>query len=271
MSLIIISGLSGSGKTIALKTLEDNGFYCVDNLPFQLLPELLQWHQKEHHTQHMAISMDARTMTSPVNQEWFSKLPTNTRILFLESRDDVLLQRFAQTHRIHPLSWKTKGTLPENLHQERSLLAPLRDVAFVMDTSDMGIAQLRHAIQNWLQLPERKRIMIFSSFGFKYGIPADANNIFDVRILPNPYWHQHLQTLTGQDQPVKDFFQAEPDVQRMIDDIEQFIRSWLFSLPMVHIAVGCTGGQHRSVYVAESLAEQFKNDAHIEIRHRDLS
>ena len=281
--LFIISGRSGSGKSAVLHVLEDMGFSCVDNLPFPLLPTLVEHIKHARDDKHFAISIDARNTSTDLQQ-----FPTIVRspimadidcqVLFIDASDTVLLQRFSETRRKHPLSDRHID-LKEALRLERRLLAPITNVAdLVLDTSKLSLYDLRDLIKQRTaggQAPGTA--VLFQSFGFKHGVPQDADLVFDVRCLPNPYWKMELRALDGRDQPVMEFLKAQADVADMIDDIRQFLTTWLpryeaSNRSYITIAVGCTGGKHRSVYLCEQLYKHFKTSSNnVQLRHRELA
>ncbi|MFT5483965.1 MAG: UPF0042 nucleotide-binding protein [Halieaceae bacterium] len=284
MRLIVISGRSGSGKSTALNLLEDEGYYCVDNLPAALLPALVeQVFDNESPTyQKLAVCIDARNAWKDLSRfpELISSLPENLSvdILYLDADENSLLKRFSETRRRHPLS-NANTPLAEAIESELELLEPIaRASSLTMNTSDMTIYELRNVIRERLvgRTPKRMSIL-FQSFGFKRGVPTDADIVFDVRVLPNPHWIPDLRTKTGMETEVIDFLGSEPLVQEMLDDISQFLQNWLpryeqNNRSYITIAIGCTGGQHRSVYVVENLRQQFSaNDNHVLIRHRELN
>ncbi|UOO93637.1 RNase adapter RapZ [Vitreoscilla stercoraria] len=280
MRVILISGLSGSGKSIALKSLEDLGFFCVDNLPLELLPHLVMWYQSKSDTKHLAICLDMR---AGMSQEHFlpmleaiKKSVRQFDVLYLEAKTEILLNRFSETRRRHPLT-HDNCTLAEALKYEREWLYPLREHAHVVDTSALSTPKLRQYITAWVNLPKSNLQIVFQSFGFKYGIPSDADFVLDVRSLPNPHYEASLRALTGKDKPVAIYFKANPVVQDMINDITAYLNKWLPRIEQenrsyVTVAIGCTGGQHRSVYIVEQLALSFKAASKNEvlIRHRQL-
>lgn len=280
MKLIIISGRSGSGKSICLRVLEDMGFYVVDNLPIALLPDLLNVLQPTH--PQIAVSLDSRNMPSdPIKaDETLQLLYADDRqidVLYLDADDDTLMKRYSETRRKHPLT-NAKVTLQEAIDLERKLLEPMFDRADVkIDTRDTSADDLMRLLRDRIIPREKSNLSIlFESFGFKYGTPLDADYIFDIRCLPNPYWEPDLRKLTGLDQPVIDFLQSHAMVKRMQDSIASFLEQWIPEFKQnkrsyLTIALGCTGGQHRSVYLVECLAKHFKGSHHtIQVRHREL-
>jgi len=276
MQVVLISGLSGSGKSIALNVLEDAGYYTVDNLPVALLPQLVA-HLTEIGCERAAIAVDVRSgvgiVELPQQVETVRGLVDDVRLIFLNARDDTLIARFSETRRRHPLA-SDDVTLAEAIPQERHALAPVAEMSHNIDTSDMHPNTLRAWVKDFIRADARKGMMLmFQSFGFKFGIPLDADLVFDVRCLPNPHYDAKLRGLTGCDQPVIDFLSAAPEVRYMADDIRRFVATWLPSYirdnrSYLTVAIGCTGGQHRSVYMAEWLAERFRGDAQVTVRHR---
>ncbi|CAB1367302.1 RNase adapter RapZ [Denitratisoma oestradiolicum] len=280
MRLILISGLSGSGKSVALHMLEDSGYYCVDNLPAPLLPQLVAQLQAEDYTR-VAVAMDMRGGRS------IAALPKQlrdleatggieVRFLFLDSRDEVLIQRFSETRRAHPLALG-EMTLAEAIGREREALDTLANLGHRLDTSQLRPNALRQFIKDLADLDAGQGLtLLFTSFGFKHGLPLDADLVFDVRCLPNPHYDPLLRPLTGRDAAVVDFLQAQPEVGRMAEDIRRFVADWLPAYvrdnrSYLTVAIGCTGGQHRSVYFAEWLAARFRDQARVLVRHRGLT
>ncbi len=276
MKLIIVSGLSGAGKSIALNSLEDIGAYCVDNLPIALLPAFAAQIPQiciEHEC--VTVGLDARTIHDlPALLETLDSLPTPYEILFLEADDNVLIKRFSETRRKHPLTFQS-FSLSEAIQYEKKLLEPLADRADIrINTSDMHIHQLRDLIRLQIHLHQKQNLSIlFESFGFKYGLPRNADFVFDVRCLPNPHWDTELRHLTGKDAAVIRFLQAQPKVKQMLDDLMWFLDNWITQFAnrsYLTIAIGCTGGQHRSVYIAEQLVQYFTEKHDVLVRHREL-
>ncbi len=271
MRLIIISGLSGSGKSVALHVLEDLGFYCIDNMPAALLKSLLDEVRRidERSPVRVAVGVDARN-----RQQDLESLPTlidelrrdnvQTDVLFLQASDDILLKRYSETRRRHPLD-REGLELRAAIREERELLGQVINTAdLVIDTSRTSVYDLGDAIRQRVEPRERSMLsVLIESFGYKHGIPADADFVFDLRCLPNPYWQQELRALTGHDEPVSRFLDAEPAFMQMFEDILAFLLRWIpkyvsFDRSYLTIAIGCTGGQHRSVYMAEKLAKVLK-------------
>lgn len=276
MRIVLISGLSGSGKSIALHLLEDVGFVCVDNLPVQLLPELIHYYQQNQISE-LGVSVDIR---SKFRFNDVLQLVDNLRsqghqvdILFLTASKEVLLRRFAETRRSHPLV-KDGQTLSESMISERNYMTELENQAYIIDTSLLNVSKLRFYIRQWLNLPTASIHVVLESFGFKFGLPQGLDFVFDARCLPNPYYEDKLRPFSGLDQPIIDFFKQQIKMTKMIDDIGFFLRKWLPDMEQesrsyVNIGIGCTGGQHRSVYIVESLAILLKPYNTL-IRHRQL-
>ncbi len=286
MRMIIVSGLSGSGKSIALQTLEDLNYYCVDNLPVQLLKPFATatLARASRLAQTTAVGIDARNFRDELTQfpailAELRKSGLAVEILFLQAADEALLKRYSETRRRHPLSLETGVPLVEAIRRERRLLEPIASQAdLVIDTSHTNVHELRGLVGNRLHdTPPGFLSILFESFGFKHGIPDDADFVFDVRCLPNPHWEPLLRPLTGLDKRVGDFLAEQEPVTHMIADLIRFLETWIPSFETgnrsyLTIAIGCTGGQHRSVYIAEALAEQFgKTRSHVMTRHRELA
>jgi len=278
MQLILITGLSGSGKSVALHVLEDSGFYHIDNLPARLLPDVVDFLMGAGHPR-AAISLELRTGEAVAELlerlAEFKRRGVDARMLFLETKADTLIKRFSETRRRHPLS-DDKLTIPECIERERALLSPLADAAHRVDTSDLSPSALRSWVKDFMALPRTGLALLFESFGFKHGIPLDADLVFDVRCLPNPNYDPRLQPLTGRDSAVIEFLGADSQTARMLADIRRFVDDWLPSFERdnrsyLTIAIGCTGGRHRSVYFVETLAEHFKAKARVLVRHRELA
>jgi len=282
MQLTLISGMSGSGKSIALNVLEDAGYYCVDNLPAPLLLPLVEQLRGEGY-KHVAVAMDMRGGASfivlPEQLVGLRNHRVEISFIFLDARDDVLIQRFSETRRRHPLA-DHATTLAEAIALERAGLAEIVTLGHRIDTSNLLPNMLRVFVRDFIALAaapshEQGLVMLFESFGFKHGLPLDADLVFDVRCLANPFYDPQLRPLSGRDTAVVEFLEAQPDVMRMAGDIQRFIADWLPSYQRdsrayLTIAIGCTGGQHRSVYLAERLAGEFRDAAQILVRHRAL-
>ncbi|MEW6314606.1 MAG: RNase adapter RapZ [Pseudomonadota bacterium] len=277
MRIVLISGLSGSGKSIALNVLEDAAYYCIDNLPARLLPQVVDFLQQAGYT-HAAISIDARSGGTyrelPQQVRELAARGIEVRMLFLEAKTDALVKRFSETRRRHPLS-DSQLTLPECIERERELLSEVIEAAHRIDTSDLSPNSLRAWIKEFIGIPSTGLTLLFQSFGFKHGIPLDADMVFDVRCLPNPHYDPLLRPLTGKDRAVVDFLAADTNAQAMLVDIRGYVEKWLPAFvrdnrSYLSIAIGCTGGQHRSVYFAEALARHFRSRNEVLIRHREL-
>lgn len=282
MRLVVISGRSGSGKSTALNVLEDIGFYCIDNLPIGLLPDLIREADANDKLTRIAVSIDARNLAHAVGRidELLHALPHPTQIdvVYLDASDSVLMQRFSATRRKHPLT-REEVSLAEAIEQEKQLLDPLANMAnLTLDTTSMSVHELRRLIH--VRVAERQgsdMSILFESFGFKHGIPTDADYVFDVRHLPNPYWDESLRGYTGRDEPVQMFLSGFDEVAEMRESIAQFMDHWMphfirSSRSYMTIAIGCTGGQHRSVFLTEQLADIFRQKYRlVQIRHRELS
>ncbi|MDF3831903.1 RNase adapter RapZ [Cupriavidus basilensis] len=305
MRIILITGISGSGKSVALNVLEDAGYYCVDNLPAQFIPELARYLAAQGYT-HLGVATDIRS------RESLDQLPGTlrdlaseheVRVVFLTASTDALVQRYSETRRRHPLSMRTDRTgapagtpgaenasmadstgstpfndtsLIEAIEMERELLSPLAEAAHRIDTSNVRTNTLRAWIKEFVRGDDLRLTLLFESFGFKHGVPSDADMVFDVRSLPNPYYDLALRPLTGRDAPVIDFLQSQPMVLAMAEDIRAYVEKWLPSFiadnrSYLTVAIGCTGGQHRSVYIAERLANYFRAHGNVLVRHRELA
>lgn len=284
MELIVVSGISGSGKSTAIHALEDNGYYCVDNLPSDLLGELgTVLSEGPNPVSRAAVGIDVRTRAQleevpQVLEHLTTAGRVSVRGLFLEASEESLIRRFSETRRRHPL---TEGgrSLPEAIAAEREQLAPLAEVAdWVLDTSHLSVHTLRRRIQELTATGHDSQapILLFQSFGFKHGVPMDSDLLFDVRFLPNPNYEPELMELSGLDEQVRSFLDNQPELERRLEDIVSLLSAWLpayrgESRSYLTVAVGCTGGRHRSVHVAERLAERFQgNEDEVLVRHRDL-
>ncbi len=278
MRLVLISGLSGSGKSIVLNVLEDSHYYCVDNLPLKLLPEVVEYLRAKGQEK-VAVSVDVRGGEPldllPREVDIFRRAGHDVEVLFLEANTETLVKRFSETRRRHPLS-REGLTVTECIEQERELLEPLNHLAHRVDTSDLSPNALRAWVKDFLQQECEGLVLIFESFGFKNGLPLDADLVFDARCLPNPHYDPVLRPLTGQDAPVAAFLQAQEGVGRMLDDIARFLEGWLpcyvrDNRSYLTVAIGCTGGRHRSVYMTETLAARFRTTWPVLVRHRSLA
>ena len=283
LELVVVTGISGSGKSVAVAALEDAGHYCVDNLPPELLHPLVEL-QSTHGIRKLAVAIDVRSALSlpalPAQLSKLRELGVRCQLVFLEATDETLLRRFSETRRQHPLSRATnegqeRQALVEALHAERDLLEEIRDGSLVLDTSHLKAADLRTQMQQVLGLHSDQITLVFESFAFKRGVPMDADFVFDVRMLPNPHYEHALRALTGRDAPVAEYLASHASVDKMIEHIAQFIGDWLPDMRDNHrsyvtVGIGCTGGQHRSVYVVERLAAHFAQDYPTRVRHRML-
>ena len=282
--LIIVTGLSGSGKSIAIRQLEDSGYYCLDNLPADFLQSVVR-HLAQHGLKKLAVSIDARSQlnleTAKEAMQALVQDGCDVRVLFLTASTPELVRRFSETRRRHPLTGPQEDglndrTLNDAISLERELLAPATQIAHVIDTTGLLPNTLRDWVRTFAKAEQSMMTLAFESFAFKNGIPVAADLVFDVRNLPNPYYEPTLRPLTGLDAPVAEYLNRFGDVRDMISDIERFLTKWLPSYEAQNrhyltIAVGCTGGQHRSVYVANTLGTLFKSKVMTVVRHRNLS
>ena len=278
MQLITISGLAGSGKSIALSVLEDCGYYCVDNLPANLLQQVTIYLKQSGHAR-VAVSIDARSRETlhllPQQLAALREQQMDVRLLFLETRTDVLVRRFSETRRRHPLN-DDRLTLLECIQSEREMLKDIHELAHRIDTSDLSANTLHLWIKDFIGLDRARLTLLFQSFGFKNGVPLDADMMFDVRCLLNPHYEDHLRSLTGRDPEVIEFLTSDRNVNNMFDDVRGFVDKWLpcfvrDNRNYLTIAIGCTGGRHRSVYFVEHLARYFIAENQVLVRHRDLN
>lgn len=285
MLVVLVTGISGSGKSIAINVLEDDGFYCIDNLPASFLLEVIE-SLSTSGQERVAVSIDVRSGTSVSElRQIIGGLGTSgheVKVLFLNARTDILVQRYSETRRRHPLTVRlgtqddSAPTLIESIEHERELMSVVEDLGLSIDTSDLHPNVLRQWVRDIVGLQHSGIGLLFESFAFKHGVPLDADLVFDVRCLPNPFYTPSLRALTGLDEPVAQFLRAVPAVQRMIDHIGHFLQTWLPAYVQENrsyltIAVGCTGGQHRSVYVIEQLAQRFRTEQRVLVRHRGLA
>lgn len=286
MRVVLITGISGSGKSIALNVLEDDGFYCIDNLPVRFLQDVVLA-QHAAGLERLAVSVDVRSGSlADVRQTVaaLGRMGHDVRTLFLNARTDTLVQRYSETRRRHPLSDRGSSaapgdllpTLVESIERERELMAEIEEVGAAIDTSDLHPNVLRQWIRSLAGIDRSGLTLMFESFAYKYGVPLDADLVFDARCLPNPYYDHELRPLTGLDAPVARFLEQIPAARRLIDHIDGFVRTWLPSYVQENrsyltVAIGCTGGQHRSVYCVEQLAARFTgHDGTPLVRHRAL-
>lgn len=286
IQIVLITGMSGSGKSVALHALEDTGFYCVDNLPPELLVPFIELEQK-HEAKRVAIAIDIRSATSlplvPQQLEELRQQGIAVKSLFLDANTETLVRRYSETRRKHPLSQLDSGhgdqdarhALVDAIELERNLLAELREQSHVIDSSIIRPSQLQGYVKTLISTPSKQLTLVFESFAFKRGVPTDADYVFDVRMLPNPHYEPSLKHLTGRDQPVIDFLLGQAEVDLMLHHITYFLECWLDALARDHrsyvtVAIGCTGGQHRSVYLVECLAQHFAAKWVTLKRHREI-
>ena len=281
--LILITGISGSGKSVALHALEDAGYFCVDNLPPELLRDFIRL-EHERFTHRVAVAVDVRTAGSLPHLvpliEQLKLEGVRIRPIFLDASTDALLRRFSETRRPHPLTAVPGGgdgsrALVEAIELERDLLSGLREISTVIDTSQLRPALLRSWVRSMVGARDASLTLVFESFAFKHGVPLDADYVFDMRVLPNPYYIRELRPLTGRDAPVAAYLEAQPEVAEMLSQIQVFLQRWLPAFEddqrsYLTVAIGCTGGQHRSVYSVEWLAQRFDARYATLIRHREL-
>ena len=286
VQIVLITGMSGSGKSVALHALEDLGFYCVDNLPPELLMPLVDL-EHAHHAKRLAIAIDVRSASSlPLLPEQLQRLKAlgfQVDSIFLDATTGTLIRRFSETRRRHPLSQSVqlnalqdqRRALAEAIELERNLLSDLRMQSHVIDSSVIRPMQLQSYVKAFIETPGDQLTLVFESFSFKRGIPSDADFVFDVRMLPNPHYEPELRALTGLDTPVANYLEKQPEAKRMLEHIHGFLDSWMDDLAQNHrsyvtVGIGCTGGQHRSVYLVEKLAALFEARWVTLKRHREM-
>jgi UPF0042 nucleotide-binding protein len=287
--VVLVTGMSGAGKSVAMHALEDAGFACVDNLPSELLLDLLRLERQRTVRRRLAVAVDVRSAGSlPLLLPLLTQLRADgvsVRSVFLDANDEALMRRFSETRRPHPLRHEedlastdsqSHLDLLDAIVIERALLAELREQSTVLDTSLLRPAQLRAWVRELVHVDANQLTLVFESFAFKHGVPTDADFVFDVRVLPNPYYDRELRPLTGRDAPVAAYLNAQPEVQEMRGQIAAFLARWLPSFgadqrSYVTVAIGCTGGQHRSVYMVEELAREFASQGQVLKRHRELN
>ena len=286
MELVLITGMSGSGKSVALHALEDAGFYCVDNLPPELLLDFVAL-EKKHHASRIAIAMDVRSASSlpmvPKQLEQLRNDGISIKSLFLDASTDTLVRRYSETRRKHPLSQKSAGqestderrALVDAIELERTMLMDMREHSHIIDSSLLRSAQLQAYVKNLVASLADQLTLVFESFSYKRGVPSNADYVFDVRMLPNPHYEDKLRNLTGKDAAVAEFLKAQKPVQDMFEHIAGFLEHWLPAMAQDHrsyvtVAIGCTGGQHRSVYLVECLSQRFSAQWATLTRHREL-
>jgi len=287
MRIILITGISGSGKSVCLNVLEDAGYFCVDNLPPTLLRALVDTRIAEEGAVNLAVAVDARSADSlaglPADIKRLKDEGHDVKVLFLTAKTESLINRFSETRRSHPLSHRVRAdqnpndrpTLAECILREREMLVSIEKLGHVIDTSGLSANKLRAWIKELVESEKAPLTVLFESFAFKYGVPLDADLVFDVRVLPNPYYDVALRPFNGRDQPVIDFLQGQPDAADLYADIRGFVEKWLPAFKndnrsYLTVAIGCTGGQHRSVYMVEQLASHFQKTERVVLRHREL-
>ena len=287
MRIIVITGISGSGKSVGLNALEDAGYFCVDNLPPKLLRALVDTRIEEG-ADTLAVAIDARSADSlaglPADIQSLKDEGHDVKVLFLTAKTESLITRFSETRRSHPLSHRVKPgqpdaeqpTLTECILREREMLGPIEAIGHSIDTSGLSANKLRAWIKDLVETERTPLTLLFESFAFKFGVPLDADLVFDVRVLPNPYYDISLRPLTGRDEPVIAFLDSQAHVAELLADIRSFVEKWLPAFKndnrsYLTVAVGCTGGQHRSVYMVEQLARHFRASERVLVRHRELS
>jgi RNase adapter protein RapZ len=287
MRIILITGISGSGKSVGLNALEDAGYFCVDNLPPKLLRQLVETRQEEG-AQLLAVAMDARSADSlaglPADIQTLKNDGHDVKVLFLTAKTESLIARFSETRRSHPLSHRVRTnptaagepTLTECILREREMLSPIEGIGHVIDTSGLSANKLRAWIKDLVETEHTPLTLLFESFAFKFGVPLDADLVFDVRVLPNPYYDINLRPYTGRDAPVIAFLGNQAQAAELLADIRAFVEKWLPAFKndnrsYLTVAIGCTGGQHRSVYMAEQLAKHFQASERVLLRHRELT
>ncbi len=284
MRIVVVTGISGSGKSIAINVLEDDGFFCIDNLPAKFMLEVIGSLQQQGYDR-VAVSTDARSGESVGDLKQIigglARGGHDVKVVFLNARTDTLVQRYSETRRRHPLATQaaqdgSAPTLLESIDRERELMSPVEDLGVSIDTSDLHPNVLRQWVRDVVGMERAPVTLLFESFAFKYGVPLDADLVFDVRCLPNPYYTAQLRPLSGLDEPVAQYLSEVPSVQRMIDHIGHFLQTWLPSYVQENrsyltVAIGCTGGQHRSVYIVEQLAQRFRTTERVLVRHRALA
>lgn len=279
MQLIVISGLAGAGKSTALKILEDSGYYCVDNLPPPMLTQLIETYSLSSDNRKFAVSIDTRSYSMlrqlPLALENLKSLGIETKILFLDAKTEVLITRFSETRRKHPLSSGNK-TISDCILEEQEILAPIAQISHHIDTSNLSANNLREIVKQFVNADYSQLNIVVQSFGFKYGMPIDSDFVFDVRCLPNPHYDPKIRDFNGTEAPIIEFLEKQAKVQLMIDHIFDYIIQWLpdFSLDnrnYLTISIGCTGGKHRSVYIAEALSKMIAaRDYQVLTRHRQI-
>ncbi|RJG03596.1 RNase adapter RapZ [Noviherbaspirillum sedimenti] len=287
MRIILITGISGSGKSVCLNALEDAGYFCVDNLPPTLLRALVDTRMQEG-AANLAVAVDARSADSlaglPADIKRLKDEGHDVKVLFLTAKTESLINRFSETRRSHPLSHRLRAdqnpadrpTLSECILREREMLGSIEKLGHVIDTSGLSANKLRAWVKELVESEKAPLTLLFESFAFKFGVPLDADLVFDVRVLPNPYYDLALRPFSGRDEPVIAFLQAQPEATDLYADIRKFVEKWLPAFKndnrsYLTVAIGCTGGQHRSVYMVEQLARHFQQTERVVLRHRELA
>ncbi|HZW14611.1 MAG TPA: RNase adapter RapZ [Noviherbaspirillum sp.] len=287
MRIILITGISGSGKSVGLNALEDAGYFCVDNLPPKLLRQLVAT-RLEDGEKYLAVAMDVRSADSlaglPADIRILKEEGHDVKVLFLTAKTESLITRFSETRRSHPLSHRInpgqssedQPTLTECILREREMLSGIEQISHVIDTSGLSANKLRTWIKDLVGTERTPLTLLFESFAFKFGVPLDADLVFDVRVLPNPFYDTSLRPFTGRDEPVIAFLDAQTHAAELLADIRSFIEKWLPAFKndnrsYLTVAIGCTGGQHRSVYMVEQLAKHFRTTERVLLRHRELT
>lgn len=286
LDIAVVTGISGSGKSVAMQALEDAGFFCVDNLPVEMLRDFIMLERaREPGPRRVAVSVDIRTGVSITQllprMAQLRDEGVSFRSIFLDASVDALVRRYSESRRPHPLAQSVQShgdlhhALIETIKLEQELLGAVREVSTVIDTSHLRPAQLRAWVRNLVEAHASTLTLVFESFAFKHGVPLDADYVFDVRMFPNPHYVRELRPMSGRDEPVAEFLRAQPEVDEMLDQIQTFLQRWLPTLKSdqrsyVTVAIGCTGGQHRSVYLAEQLLKRFDGQATTLVRHREL-
>jgi UPF0042 nucleotide-binding protein len=288
MRIILITGISGSGKSVGLNALEDAGYFCVDNLPPTLLRQLVATRIEQGEETPLAVAMDSRSADSlaslPADISILKNEGHDVKVLFLTAKTESLITRFSETRRSHPLSHRIRSTenpgdhptLTECIFREREMLSTIEGIGHMIDTSGLSANKLRAWIKDLVDTDRSPLTILFESFAFKFGVPLDADLVFDVRVLPNPYYDITLRPFTGRDEPVVAFLDSQAPVAELFSDIRNFIEKWLPSYKndnrsYLTVAIGCTGGQHRSVYMVEQLAKHFRTGERVLLRHRELA
>jgi UPF0042 nucleotide-binding protein len=288
MRIVLITGISGSGKSVGLNALEDAGYFCVDNLPPRLLRALVATRLQEGAAQPLAVAMDARSSDSlaglPADIQLLREEGHDVKVLFLTAKTESLITRFSETRRSHPLSHRLRAdqgqdqspTLTECILREREMMSSIETLGHEIDTSGLSANKLRTWIKEVVEIERAPLTLLFESFAFKFGVPLDADLVFDVRVLPNPYYDTRLRPHTGRDAPVIAFLDSQAQVAELLADIRGFVEKWLPAYKndnrsYLTVAIGCTGGQHRSVYIVERLAHYFHDSERVLLRHRELA